>query len=378
MLDPGFGIFVQGVLDLFLKILVSHGQLLVHPYPDDLFLVGRESFRDVLEEDEGGRVHEVLAEQKGRCSGPAAHSHIGFGSAATTVVLRVDLADFFYGSVGLLKGALALGAPCETVAGHAGAIHPVKYPVDVVCIAAHDRPGHGDGLLRGAGKDGQSVALCGIPIQFVDLIGDGVVPPSLEVTADVVQRRHALELAAVRGPQGREHLGAADNAVSALGATGNDFAALGVAKVTAVQVLALAVEDTVAGVGIDESAHELAGFGELEDMLPVVGELASLAAQHKPGRFGTGLFPPLAAHAAQVGKPSRPPVANQMVALPLDFADPMGFAGIAAVAHVVDEEDARMRNAVEDFPGPLLDQVRGAHDETGVLLAVGVNVAGGK
>ena len=144
---------------------------------------------------------------RGDAPGRRRTRHLGFGRAATAVVLRVDLADLFYRSVGLLKGALPLGAPCETVAGHAGAIHPVKNPEDVVCIAAHDRSGHGDGLLRGAGKNGQSVALGGIPIQLVRLVGDGIVPPAFEVAADVVQRRHALQLAAVGGPEGREQSG---------------------------------------------------------------------------------------------------------------------------------------------------------------------------
>ena len=113
-------------------------------------------------------------------------------------------------------------------------------------------------------------------------------------------------------------------------------------------------------------------------MPPEIGELAFLTAEHKPGGFGAGLLPALASQASHLGKAPGPAGPNQTVVLPFDFGDTVGFPGGAAVAHVVDEEDAGVGDAVEDFPGPLLHQVWSSHHQTGVVLAVGMNIAGRK
>ena len=113
----------------------------------------------------------------------------------------------------------------------------------------------------------------------------------------------------------------------------------------------------------------MAGFGDREDVPSEIGELAFLTAEHKPGGFGAGLLPALTPQAAHLGKAPSPAGPNQTVALPFDFGGTMGFAGVAGVAYVMDEEDAGVGDAFEDFPGPFLHQVWSSHHQTGVALA---------
>ena len=68
-------------------------------------------------------------------------------------------------------------------------------------VAAHEGSRERNQSLRGAAENAKPVALRRIAGQLVQLIGDGEVEPALHVAADVLDRRHALNLPAIRLPK---------------------------------------------------------------------------------------------------------------------------------------------------------------------------------
>ncbi len=88
---------------------------------------------------------------------------------------------------------------------------------------------------------------------------------------------------------------------------------------------------------------------------------------------GQMVAPSLAAHLSHVGQGGVQALAHDFTAPQPDFVDPMRLLGIAAVAHVVDQEHPNRGQRQECFACPLLDQVWRGHDDSGKRFAVGMD-----
>jgi hypothetical protein len=65
--------------------------------------------------------------------------------------------------------------------------------------------------------------------------------------------------------------------------------------------------------------------------------------------------------------------AHDLATAEADFVDPMRLHGIAAVTHVVDQENPHSGEREEGFACPFLDQMRRSHDDAGERLALRVD-----
>src|SRR5271157_6176702 len=114
----------------------------------------------------------------------------------------------------------------------------------------------------------------------------------------------------------------------------------------------------------------LSGAGFQVDVLPEIAELGPLATEDEDGGFRTDLPPSLWPKHAQISQGGVQSLAHDFAMAEADFVDPMRLPRIAAVTHVVDQEDAHSGEGEEGFAPPFLDQVRRSHDDAGERLAL--------
>src|SRR5271157_303104 len=117
----------------------------------------------------------------------------------------------------------------------------------------------------------------------------------------------------------------------------------------------------------------LSGAGFQVDVLPEVAELGPFATEDEDGGFRTDLPPSLRPKQAQISQGGVQAFAHDLATPQPDFVDPMRLPGIAAVTHVVDQEDSDSGEGKEGFARPFLDQVRRSHDDAGKRLALGMD-----
>src|ERR1039458_5152171 len=105
-------------------------------------------------------------------------------------------------------------------------------------------------------------------------------------------------------------------------------------------------------------------------MLPEIAELGPLATEDEDGGFRTDLPPFLRPKHAQISQRGVQSFAHDLATAEADFVDPMRLPGIAAVTHVVDQENPHSGKREEGLARPFLDQMRWSHDDAGKWLAL--------
>src|SRR5271165_6236150 len=109
----------------------------------------------------------------------------------------------------------------------------------------------------------------------------------------------------------------------------------------------------------------LSGAGFQVDVLPEIAELGPLATEDEDGGFRTDLPPSLWPKHPQISQGGVQSFANDFATAEADFVDPMRLPGIAAVTHVVDQENPHSGKGEEGLARPFLDQVRRSHHDAG-------------
>ena len=212
-------------------------------------------------------------------------------------------------------------------------------------------------LFAARPKHAETVTLCRVAGQLVQLIRDGKVEPSAHIPANVLDRRHTLNAFAVRLPECRI-------ARRAVMRQSQRFKELDlVDEVEVGELLPLRVQDRSAGVGIDDASEIRPGFCFEEDVLPVVAQLPLVLAGDEEGWAGATLAPLLAAHAPQLGERQAHPLVHDLALAQLDFADAVRLLGIAAVAHILDQKGSGARHSQQSLTRPLVRNVRRAHHQ---------------
>ena len=247
----------------------------------------------------------------------------------------------------------------EALAHHRVRLHPVEDVEQVVRVAAHQRSGERDQSLRRASEHAKSVALRRVAGQLVQFVGDGEVEPPAHVAPDILDWRHALNARPVSLPQRGEASGAAAGRGQSL--RDLEF----VSEVKRGKLLHLGVEDGNAGIRIDDAAQIRTGLCLEIDVLPEVTQLAFVLARDKECRPRKALPPFLAAHAPHFGQAEALALVNRLAFAQLHLADAVRPAGIAAIAHVLDEEGAGARDRQQDLARPLVRDMRWAHHQRG-------------
>jgi len=85
----------------------------------------------------------------------------------------------------------------------------------------------------------------------------------------------------------------------------------------------------------------------------------------------------VAAHVAQLGEGEASALALDLALAQDDLDHAMRLAFVTAVAHILDQEDARVGDGEKDFTRRLLGQVRRHHVERGEGTPIRMHVAGG-
>ena len=131
------------------------------------------------------------------------------------------------------------------------------------------------------------------------------------------------------------------------------------------ELLPLRVQDCSAGVGIDDASEIRSRLCFEEDVLPVIAQLPFVLAGDEEGWAGATLVPLLAAHASQLDERQAQPLVYDLALAELDFADAVRFLGIAAVAHIFNQEGSGARHSQQSLTRPLVRNVRRAHYQRG-------------
>src|SRR5664279_1665857 len=108
-------------------------------------------------------------------------------------------------------------------------------------------------------------------------------------------------------------------------------------------------------------------------MLPEIAELGPLTPDDEDGGFRTDLPPSLRPKHAQISQRGVQTFAHDFSSSEADFVDSMRLLGIAAVTHVVDQENTYSGKGEEGFACPFLDQVWRSHDDAGKWFALCVD-----
>jgi hypothetical protein len=111
----------------------------------------------------------------------------------------------------------------------------------------------------------------------------------------------------------------------------------------------------------DDAAQIRTGLCLEIDMLPEVTELTFVFAGNEKRRPRKALPPFLAAHEPHLGQAETLALVSHLALAHLHLADSVWPAGIAAVAHVLNEEGAGARDGQLDLACPLVRDVRRAH-----------------
>src|SRR5208337_2906323 len=109
----------------------------------------------------------------------------------------------------------------------------------------------------------------------------------------------------------------------------------------------------------------LSGAGFQVDVLPEIAELGPLATEDEDGGFRTDPPPSLWPKHAQISQGGVQTLARDLATAEANFVDPMRLPGIAAVTHVVDQENTHSGKREKGFARPFLDQMRRGHDDAG-------------
>ncbi len=117
----------------------------------------------------------------------------------------------------------------------------------------------------------------------------------------------------------------------------------------------------------------LSGAGLQVDVLPEIAKLGPLATDDKDRGFRTDLPPALWLKHAQISQGCVQTLAHEFAPPEPDFVDSMRLLGIAAVTHVVDQENPHSGKGEEGLACPFLDQMRRSHDDAGKRLALCVD-----
>src|SRR5664280_2927005 len=105
-------------------------------------------------------------------------------------------------------------------------------------------------------------------------------------------------------------------------------------------------------------------------MLPEIAEFGPLATDDEDGGFRTDLPPSLWSKHTQISQRGVQTLAHDFATPEADFVDPVRLPGIAAVTHVVDQEDSHSGTRKKGFARPFLDQMRRSHHDAGERLAL--------
>ena len=187
--------------DFLFEFLVGFGEIGVHLNREHALVVARQVVRNVFEREEGGRVHQKLAEQQRRCSGLPQNLNRLLRRPRAGVIFLAHLLDGFEHSVLLLKVAPSLAAVGEAFACHRVRFHTVEDVEEIVGVAAHQRAGERDQLAGCASQHSEAIALCRVASQLVQFVRDGEVEPAPHIAAHELDRRHALNAIPIRLPQ---------------------------------------------------------------------------------------------------------------------------------------------------------------------------------
>ena len=189
-----------------------------------------------------------------------------------------------------------MAAVGKSFADHGVRFHAIKDVEEIVRIAAHQSAGESDQPLCRSSKHAETVTLCRVAGQLVQLIGDGKVEPSAHVPTDKLDWRHALNTLAVGLPECRiAHR-------SPLWQS-QQFKELDlIDEVEVGEFLPLRIQDCSASVGIDDAAQIRSGFRLDVDVFPVVAKLPLVLARDEESRRRAALAPLLAAHSSEICK----------------------------------------------------------------------------
>src|SRR5664280_1378805 len=99
----------------------------------------------------------------------------------------------------------------------------------------------------------------------------------------------------------------------------------------------------------------LSGSAFQVDVLPEIAELGPLATEDEDGGFRTDLSPSLWPKHAHIGQGGVQTLAHDLATAKADFVDPMRLPWVAAVTHVVDQENTHPGKREEGFARPFLD-----------------------
>ncbi len=314
-----------------------------------------EIVRDILKRQKRRRGHQELAEEHRRGSGLPQNSDRLFGRPRTGVVCFFHLLDRFENAVLLLEVSAALSSIGEAFAHHCVRLHSVEDVKEVVRVAAHQRSCERDQSLRRASEHAKSVSLRRVAGQLVQFIGDGEIKPPAHVAPDILDWRHALNARPVSLPQCGEACGAA--AGRGQGLRDLEF----VSEVKRGKLLHLGVEDGNAGIRIDDAAQIRTGLCLEIDVLPEVSQLAFVLARDKERRTRKSLPPLFAAHASHLGHAEALALIHRLAFAQLHLADAVRPIGIAAIAHVLNEEGPGSRYRQQDLARPFVRDMRWAH-----------------
>src|SRR5664279_6224093 len=103
-------------------------------------------------------------------------------------------------------------------------------------------------------------------------------------------------------------------------------------------------------------------------MLPEIAELGPLTPDDEDGGFRTDLPPSLRPKHAQISQGGVQTFAHDFSPPEPDFVDSVRLPGIAAVTHVVDQENPHSGKGEKGLACPFLDQMRWSHDDAGKRL----------
>jgi hypothetical protein len=204
---PAIGL--QRLANVLLDLSIGLSETAVHIDGKHAFFVRRQVVGNVLKRDEHRGAHQEFAEEERRCARSPHKANIAFGGTGACVVRVRDPLDRFEDPVSRLEIAFALTACLESFFDHPPRFHAEENVEEIVGVPAHHCSCGADELPPAAPQHIEVVALRRVIRKLMQFVGDRVVEESLHVAADILERRHALDLVAVRFPECRVHLGAA-------------------------------------------------------------------------------------------------------------------------------------------------------------------------
>ena len=190
--------------------------------------------------------------------------------------------------------------------------------------------------------------------QLMQFVGNGIVPPFIHISADVLDRSHPGDLRAVGLPQRRI------SRPSAL-LVFHDLVQPFLVEIEDAEPHAFGL-DWTSGVRIDKCALILFRMASAVAVLPEIGEFGLLSSDAPDGAFRAQFSPPISSQSAQLGKCRMYSRTHDLAPAQAYLVDPVWLSSISVIAHVIDQEHAYLGQSQECLSGLLLHQMRRGHD----------------